>query len=328
MTQAPRMLALPLLLSACVVGNPYEGDTFDSVTTTNASGMTETGTSSSTGDGDGDPATGDGDGDPTTTTTGDGDGDPTTTTGDGDGDPTTTGDGDGDPTTTTGDGDGDPQPECERRRWRYDFEDDSWSSVPLDSVWAGQNAPPCDVEITASSYMELNDQLIVLTADGLYYRRAGNNWVAPQDIAEVFPQIGNAPIDSSIYVPPAGSGLPKIAINSELFAYFYTVDDDGTIVHDDTFPILDERPPGPPQTEFVRTWAFAFGDPDLVGDVAWFGLWQRHTNGRVYRADGGFNWSSWAENDSPPFDGGGPDPAEIEAGWATYAPRYGYVIAP
>ena len=71
----PRVLVLPVLLSACVVSNPYDGDTFDSLTTTGSQGPTETGS----GDGDGDPATGDGDGDPT----GDGDGDPT---GDGDGD--------------------------------------------------------------------------------------------------------------------------------------------------------------------------------------------------------------------------------------------------
>ena len=119
-------------LCACTVTNPYEGGTFGDL-----SASTE-----SSGDGDGDPASGDGDGDPTS---GDGDGDPTS--GDGDGDPMT-GDGDGEP--TSGDGDGDPPASCERFRYTYRFDNDSWSSAPLDQLWVGPNAPPCSVYARSS----------------------------------------------------------------------------------------------------------------------------------------------------------------------------------
>ena len=341
MTKPSRMLALPLMLSACVVGNPYSGDTFDSATTTDGSGMTETGTSGSMGDGDGDPATGDGDGDPTTTTTtGDGDGDPTTTTttGDGDGDPTTTttGDGDGDPTTgdgdgdptTTGDGDGDPPPPaCERRRWRYDFGNDSWSSVALDSVWAGNNAPPCDVEISGATFLEATDQLLVWTADGTYYRKKSGNWSAPQQTANAFPQVGNKEIESVYHVPPINGQQEQVLINSLPNAYLYYVSSNGTVTHFDTVQIEDVPPPGPAQAESVRTWALSFGDPDLLGNASWWGSWQRFDDNRVYRVDGAFEWENWGQNSSPMFNNNdSPNPATIEAAWGTYSPNRGYLI--
>ena len=329
MTPSPKTLTIPLLLlSACIVANPYDGDTFDTISTSD--GMTGTGESgSASGDGDGDPATGDGDGDPTTTTTttGDGDGDDPTTTGDGDGDdPTTTGDGDGDDP-TTGDGDGDPPPLCTRRRWRYDYDDDTWSSVALDSVWAGANAPPCDVEIWGTAYIEASDQLLVFAADGRYYRRKNNSWDAPEPIADAFPQLGNNEVESIIYVPAINGEDAQILINSLPNAYLYYVASNGNITHFDTVAIQDEAPPGPAQSDMVRTWAVSFGDGDLLGQAIWWGSWQRFDDNRIYRVDGAFEWDNWAQNSSPMFNGNdAPNPATLEAGWGTYSPNRAYLI--
>ena len=319
-------LAISLLsLSACVVSNPFPSDTFDSVAT-----ESDTNNESGTGDGDGDPATGDGDGD--ATTTGDGDGDATTTgdgdaTTTGDGDATTTGDGDGD-ATTTGDGDGDGEPVCMRRRWRFDFGDDTWSSVALDSSWAGPNAPPCDVEIWGTTYIEAQDQLLVFAADGSYYRKQGNSWAAASTIAAEFPQLGNKTVESVMYVPSINGDPAQVLINSLPNAYLYYIAGNGDISHFDTVPIGDEPPPGPPQSDVVRNWSLVLGNGDLLGQAEWWIGWQRFENGRVYRVDGGFTWANWPEDNNPLFSGGNdePDPATIEAAWGDFDEDRGYFI--
>ena len=291
-----------LLLSGCIVPNPF--NPIDDLTSTSGGSATET-----FGDGDGDPATsnpGDGDGDPSTTTSG-------------------PGDGDGDPSTTTGDGDGEPA--CARVRWEYSFTDTTWINISLDAIWIGANAPPCEVEIWGATYIEALDQLLVFAADGNFYRQAGDSWAPPRAISAAFPQLGINEIDSVIYVPSIDDAAPQILINSLPRAYVYSMSVEGEGTHFETVMIADEVPPGPAQSQHVRTWALSYGDPDLFGQAEWWTTWQRFEDGQVYRADGAFNWLSWPEDTSPPFLGdAAPNASTLEAAWGDHEFERGYFI--
>ena len=313
-----KLLATSLVsLCACIVPNPFSrGDDETGADTSETRGDAESGTASM---GDGDPS---GDGEPT------GDGDPS---GDGDGEPTgdgdPSGDGDGDP---SGDGDGDPmQPNCTRRLWTFDFNEQKWMSSPLDNEWVGANAPPCAVEVWATTYVETSDQLLAFMANGRYYRRHAGVWDQPEAIAARYPQLDGLTLESMIYVPPIEGYEAQLLINSLPSAYLYFIEPNGDVTYDQAIPIMDEPNGGPPQSSSVRRWAISMGNPELLGDATWWTTWQGFDDGHIYFADGAFNWSSWLADDSPLYTGVGskPDFDEIEAGWGDYRDNLGFVVA-
>jgi hypothetical protein len=297
------ILSAPLLLACSTGDNGRGSDTFSSMDATETSG-----------DGDGDM--GDGDGDP-------GDGDGESGDGDGDGDP---GDGDGD----TGDGDGDGDV-CERFQHTYDFADDSWESQPLDLVWSGSSAPPCTVAPMAATYLEVWDQLLVWGDDGMFYRRIGGTWQPPEPIADRWGVVANMQLDSASHVPPVNGetscGLIFTALPN---AFLYQVFQDGGTSYDQSVPLMDEPPPGPPQSTAARNWALELSDPALWGQLDWWTAWQGFADGNVYRADANNMWMSWPEQDSPMFVNAPPgiNPATIEAAWGSFELGRAYLIGP
>ena len=327
---------------ACTVSNPYEGETFASVSTT-MSAVTETqgdgdGDSMTSGDGDGDPATttsGDGDGDPTTTTStsGDGDGDPTTTTtGDGDGDPTTTGDGDGDPDpTTTGDGDGDPPPACDRFRHVYHLLSDTWSSTPLDQVWTGANAPPCSIEMLGSTYIVPWDQLLVWGDDGMFYRRVGGAWQAPESINQRWPVVANLEIRAVHNVPAInGNAYASLQIQTTDQVHTYEMYEDANTVFVQSVMANNWADPGPPSLDNPTKWMAALYDVEAFGnEPTWWEvyLYPEGLN-TLYRNVGIFVWENWPVNQSEMFDDApnNIDPNNFECGWGNLDVNRVYVV--
>ena len=308
------------LLFACTVTNPYDGDTF-------GPSFSETSTTQTTGDGDGDTGDGDGDGD-----TGDGDGDTGDgDTGDGDGD---MGDGDGDTGDgdtgdgDTGDGDTDP---CQRSRYVYRFDDDSWSSTPLDQLWTGANAPPCSVEPMSVAFVEPWDQLFVWAADAMLYRRVGGAWQAPEPIAANWGVVAGLALEAAYSIPPPeGDNTGNIHFNAGGEVHNYEVYEDGSTVFVQTTAQADWPDPGPQLLSYSTGWMFVLSDVANFGQVEWWLPWVYLSNDVLYHAIGGFAWENWPSQDSEMFDDAPPNisPANFEAAWGNFALDRAYFVGP
>jgi hypothetical protein len=113
-------------------------------------------------------------------------------------------------------------------------------------------------------------------------------------------------------------------------AILYQVFEDGGTTYDQSVMLMDEPPPGPPQSSAVRNWALELSDPALYGQIDWWSSWQGFSDGKVYFADANNAWMSWPEQSSPMFDNAPPgiDPATIEAAWGSFELDRAYLIGP
>lgn len=282
-----------------------------------------------TGDGDGDPD-GDGDGDdPTTTAPGDGDGDdPTTTaTGDGDGD---------DPTTTNGDGDGDdptddpPEP-CARNRYVYQPNIDSWEVLPLNQLWAGPNAPPCSATILGTTQIQAWNQLLVWTADGMYYRRVNGNWQPPEPTSQRWGVVADIQFTGVSNIPPfADLEVSEILFGTAGTVYNYEMYEDGAAIFDQTLMVEDGLGAAPPAGSLGMRWGASLARPDIHPSPEWLTSYQFYGDGLLYRLIGFNDWTSWALAQSPLFTNppNGLDPNAIEAAWGSTQPERIYLVGP
>ncbi len=236
-------------------------------------------------------------------------------------------------TETTDEGSSDTGPlACARSRYTYSVAQDSWTAVLLDAVWPGPNAPPCDFEVLAATYIEPWDQLFVFSADGNYYRRVAGAWDTPQSVAATFPVLDGELVTSLHSVPPLnGSATCDLSFSGIGVAYIYNAYEDGSVTYLDTVALTNDLGAGPAQADELRDWAAGMSEPALVGmDAEWWYLWGRYTDAKVYRLNGGEEWQQWPQNDNMLFSGqiGQPDPATLEAGWGSEALDRLYLVGP
>lgn len=225
------------------------------------------------------------------------------------------------------------EPACARVLWTYDFDDESWDEAPLDAVWAGENAPPCEVEPLAATYIDVWDTLLVIGGDGTVYRRDGGAWQVPAPIDEVFGVLAGEDVQAAYFIPPElGASSTGVTFASFPDAVLYEYFDDGTAVYDTSVPMVDESANGGPnQTQLYPRWYASMGDRELLGQEAtWFLLWLGYAEGHVYMADGGFTWQAWPMgSQAPPFAASAaPNPEAMEAAWADYQLNRLYLVGP
>ena len=324
MRQLPLVLLCAASTLACGPGFGVGRNTFIGRMEEDETGEGEASESSDT-----DASSGDGDGDDPATASGDGDGEATSASGDGDGEATTaSGDGDGDAPTSSGDGDGEPAP-CMRNRYSYQVNTASWEVLPLDSLWTGPNAPPCDVGLTSAINVEVWGQLLVWADDGMYYRRINGTWQAPEPTSDRWGVIANADIGASSYIAPNGDNTWATVIFSTAgMAYSYELYEDGGTVYVQSLPLEDGPEPAPPSASLTAKWAATWCKLDMWPNLSWLSSYLGFDNGTLYQNVGFNSWSNWPNANSPLFGAPPPgfDPGAMEAGWGGTQPDRVYWV--
>ncbi|GEM_PF-1447605 len=224
-------------------------------------------------------------------------------------------------------------PECGRSRYTYSLAQDSWTAVPLDSVWTGPNAPPCDVEILATTYIEPWDQLFVFSADDNFYHRVSGTWEAPQSTAATFPMLSAEFIASLHSIPPVDEETSELTFAGDGVAYLFTVFEDGSVTYKlgavlNNDSVLNG---GPAQADDLRSWSAVICDPEIVGVAGWWRIWARYTDNKIYHVNADFSmWQQWPQDDSPMFSGqpNQPSAATLEAGWGSLELDRIYLVGP
>ncbi|NJK33218.1 MAG: hypothetical protein HC927_12910 [Deltaproteobacteria bacterium] len=92
-------------------------------------------------------------------------------------------------------------PDCARRRYTFNLNNQTWSSIPLDADWTGPNAPSCETELLAVEYIEAWSRLIVLGADGMIYRRHEGEWQQPVSTEVILPAVAGKNVTAAIHTP-------------------------------------------------------------------------------------------------------------------------------
>jgi hypothetical protein len=311
-------LSLPLLFTACAGTDGATGSVTgltvgDSNTETGTGGPEETTTANgSTGGGSGTSMS------PTTgssgiTTL------PTTTTDDSSGGNETTSD---DTSGTTGS-------EASWHRYARDMTTGTWTSVPLDELWEGANAPPAQGITAAVSFTHF-DRLFVI-ANGVVFEQTDGVWQPPQPLGTRFPAAAGATITAIAHTPGQNaSDVEDLFLIETPFAHLYQVFENGNITFNQTAD-LEDSDGGAPQASVVNNWTLNIADPSGIGmDADWLVWYMGFANGDLWRFNAAFEWQQSPGDNNVFFNGaaGEPDPFDIRAAYYDDAFERAYFIAP
>lgn len=208
----------------------------------------------------------------------------------------------------------------------YNTANGTWSSIAVDSVWAGANAPPSS-GIVAVTQLEHFDRLLVFGEDGNFYLRSDGAWQPAVPISQKFPALGSLTLRSVYHVAsppglPLDEGLTFIA-NPIAVQYEYHSND--AIVFFDQTTMADDPPPAAPLNSGTCVFDFEMRDPAKHGAADYYEFFLFYSDGKLYRFDAAFNWANWPVLSSPFWNGKptAPDPTTIRAAW--YDEKYGRV---
>ena len=201
--------------------------------------------------------------------------------------------------------------------------------LPLDALWTGPNAPPCDVGFVSAINVEVWGQLLVWADNGMYYRRVNGNWQTPEPTSDRWGVIANANIGASSYIAPNGENVWAAVIFSTAgMAYSYELYEDGGTVYVQSLPLQDGPDPAPPSASLTAKWATTWCKLDMWPNQSWLSSYLGFDNGTLYQNVGFNSWSNWPNANSPLFGAPPPgfDPGAMEAGWGSTQPDRVYWV--
>ncbi|MCA9687462.1 MAG: hypothetical protein KC457_35195, partial [Myxococcales bacterium] len=225
------------------------------------------------------------------------------------------------------------EPLCARKRYTLNMANHTWTSIALDQAWTGANAPPCSQEILATSLITNWDELLVLTADEMLYRRIDGVWQTPVSWADSFGVLVGENPTGMIYMPslddPTQATLYFNLDDGRAALYEYS--QGGGIVFADIYMLSDVPPPGAPQFSEIARWGFAWVDTSLAPDANWLVWYLNYSDGNLYTFDAAFTWTQAPEGNNDLFGTGQadePTPALIEAAFADRGQNRAYFVGP
>ncbi|MEM6295090.1 MAG: hypothetical protein AAGA54_27715 [Myxococcota bacterium] len=215
------------------------------------------------------------------------------------------------------------------RRYSLDVDAGVWSSVPLDEIWVGPNAPPT-TGIVATTALTLFDRIYVVSDAGMVYEQADGVWQTPEPIAERFPAAADLDVSSMQHTPSQGkTSSEDVFLIGPQTAVIYTQFENGGLELANVVDLMDTKG-GAPQASVVNDWTVTVIQIEGIGvDVDWLRWYGAYAN-ELWLFNAAFEWTLYPLDDSPFFSGapGAPDPFDVRAAYHDDAFGRAHFIAP
>lgn len=216
------------------------------------------------------------------------------------------------------------------RRYSLDMAAGTWTSAPLDELWASPNAPP-PVGITAAVSLTHFDRLFVTTSDGLVYERADRVWQTPVPLGERFPAAGGLQVTAMVHTPGQDADdHENIFFIDAPTAVVYDQFDNGGLELLQVAELMDNEG-GAPQASVDNDWSLSITDPSGIETNAdWLRWYSAYANGELWLFNAAFEWTLFPVSDNLFFTGavGEPEPSAVLAAYYDDAFEVAHFIAP
>lgn len=215
-------------------------------------------------------------------------------------------------------------------RYSLDTVSGTWSQVPLDEIWVGDNAPP-STGITATTSLTHFDRLFVVTDEAMVYEQADGVWLAPQSVARRFPAAADLSVNAMVHTPGQTSDdVEELFLIDTPVAVVYREFENGGLelaVVADLMDVEGEAPQGTVE----NLWTIGRADPSGIGSDGDWLVWHLGlASGDLWRFNAVPVWASAPLDDNVYFTGaaGEPDPFSVEAAYYDDAFERAHFIAP
>lgn len=216
------------------------------------------------------------------------------------------------------------------RRYSLDMGTGTWTSAPLDELWASPNAPPSTGIAAAVSFTHF-DRLFVTTNDGMVYERADRVWQTPVPLDERFPAAGDLQVTAMVHTPGQDTDdHENIFFIDAPTAVVYDQFENGGLELLQVADLMDNEG-GAPQASVDNDWSLALADPSGIGmDADWLRWYSAYANGELWLFNAAFEWTLFPVSDNLFFTGaaGEPDPFAVRAAYYDDTFAIAHFIAP
>ena len=216
------------------------------------------------------------------------------------------------------------------RRYSLDMGTGTWTSAPLDELWASPNAPPSTGIAAAVSFTHF-DRLFVVTNDGTVHERADRVWQTPVPLSERFPAAGDLQVTAMVHTPGQDTDdHENIFFIDAPTAVVYDQFENGGLELLQVADLMDNEG-GAPQASVDNDWSLALADPSGIGmDADWLRWYSAYANGELWLFNAAFEWTLFPVSDNLFFTGapGEPDPFAVRAAYYDDTFEIAHFIAP
>lgn len=215
-------------------------------------------------------------------------------------------------------------------RYSLDTATGTWSQVPLDEIWVGDNAPP-STGIAAMTSLTHFDRLFVISDEGMLYEQADGVWLTPESVARRFPAAADLSVNAMVHTPGQESDdVEELFLIATPVAVVYRQFENGGLELAQVADLVDAEGEAP-QGTVENLWIIGRAEPEGIGmDADWLIWHMGFANDELWRFNAAFDWVSAPLDDNEYFTGsaGEPDPFSVEAAYYDDAFGRAHFIAP
>lgn len=216
------------------------------------------------------------------------------------------------------------------QRYSLDTATGTWSQVPLDEIWVGDNAPP-STGITATTSLTHFDRLFVISDEGMVYEQADGVWLTPEPTSQRFPAAADLSVNAMVHTPGQESDdVEELFLIATPVAVVYRQFENGGLELAQVADQVDTEGQAP-QGTVDNLWIIGQAEPEGIGmDADWLVWHMAFANDELWRFNAAFEWVLAPIDDNEYFSGaaGEPDPFSIEAAYYDDAFGRAHFIAP